>query len=630
MEKDSNIYIPSDVRNPKPCCSFESSGDISSQNSFDTAVEYPKGEMGKSLRKASVNSNSIDDSSSNHMEINNLSDMPAILTPQFEMELRRKIRYHFMNPLEKWKIKRKYPWKLSLQIIKIILVTVQLVYFGYHSYKYVKEHNDATSTLRHIFLLNWDSTRDVVAYPPSSGPYAVYTKQEFYKNINHVVKKYAHMTDMAIGSFGYDSQNGSMGSLQFCKIFFRKGKLVIYNETITFDNTPVEKCIEIPPLYPPNDHRWNNFSIRQFLQEVNDTVNFDRLISAELKFSIKVVFVKSLSKLESPDCYRLNISVLYDNVQHDGQIIVSLCTKSDKLSCHAKVDYSDDDDDDVDFIGRQVLNVLIIILCSLSAILCCRSLYKGQLLRIKVSAFFKEQYDKKLSFQDQLDFIDFWFVMIIINDILIIAGSAIKIRIEQRITEGDQYNLCSILLGLGNLLAWAGVLRYLGYFHKYNILILTLKQALPNVMRFMLCALLLYGGFCFCGWVVLGPYHIKFRYLSTTSECLFSLMNGDDMFATFAILDTNNVLIWFFSRAYLYLFICLFIYVVISLFISVIMDTYETIKEYYVHGTLPQTDFQRFIAESPENLSYCSHHQKKSCNIFSCFQRCRKNDYKNF
>ncbi|KAH9521899.1 Mucolipin-2 [Dermatophagoides farinae] len=37
----------------------------------------------------------------------------------------------------------------------------------------------------------------------------------------------------------------------------------------------------------------------------------------------------------------------------------------------------------------------------------------------------------------------------------------------------------------------------------------------------------------FCGWVVLGPHHLKFRTLSSTLECLFSLINGDDMFATF-------------------------------------------------------------------------------------------------
>lgn len=91
-----------------------------------------------------------------------------------------------------------------------------------------------------------------------------------------------------------------------------------------------------------------------------------------------------------------------------------------------------------------------------------------------------------------------------------------------------------------------------------------------------------FSGFCFCGWVVLGPFHLKFRTLSLSSECLFSLMNGDDMFATFYITDASQqTIIWWFSRLYIYLFVCLFIYIVLSLFIALIMDSYETIKDYY-------------------------------------------------
>ncbi len=72
-------------------------------------------------------------------------------------------------------------------------------------------------------------------------------------------------------------------------------------------------------------------------------------------------------------------------------------------------------------------------------------------------------------------------------------------------------------------------LRYLGFFDTYNVLILTLKGALPNVVRFMICAGIVYLGYTFCGWVVLGPYHYKFKTLESTSECLFSLINGNNI-----------------------------------------------------------------------------------------------------
>lgn len=65
------------------------------------------------------------------------------------------------------------------------------------------------------------------------------------------------------------------------------------------------------------------------------------------------------------------------------------------------------------------------------------------------------------------------------------------------------------------------------------------------------------------------------------SECLFSLINGDDMFVTFAAMQAqqgHSSLVWLFSQLYLYSFISLFIYMVLSLFIALITGAYDTIK----------------------------------------------------
>ena len=42
-----------------------------------------------------------------------------------EQKMRRKLEYHFMTPFEKYKRGRK-PWKLAIQILKIIIVTIQV------------------------------------------------------------------------------------------------------------------------------------------------------------------------------------------------------------------------------------------------------------------------------------------------------------------------------------------------------------------------------------------------------------------------------------------------------------------------------------------------------------------------
>lgn len=88
-------------------------------------------------------------------------------------------------------------------------------------------------------------------------------------------------------------------------------------------------------------------------------------------------------------------------------------------------------------------------------------------------------------------------------------------------------------------------------------------------------------------WLPLTPPPLwQFRSLSMVSECLFSLINGDDMFVTFAAMQAQqgrSSLVWLFSQLYLYSFISLFIYMVLSLFIALITGAYDTIKVSRMH-----------------------------------------------
>ncbi|CAF3175046.1 unnamed protein product, partial [Rotaria sp. Silwood2] len=166
----------------------------------------------------------------------------------------------------------------------------------------------------------------------------------------------------------------------------------------------------------------------------------------------------------------------------------------------------------------------------------------------------------------------------------------------------DMYNAAGLLLGLSSLFSWVGILRYLSFFPKYNLLFVTVQKTLPLILRFLLCALIIYCGFMFCGWIVLGPYHTKFRTISTTFETLFALINGDDMYTTYANLETESVYVWLFSEIYLYSFICLFIYVVSSLVIALIIDGYDTVKKYYSDG-FPKSRLQKFSEEDAPQWS---------------------------
>lgn len=510
-----------------------------------------------------------------------------------EEKMHRRLRFFFMNPIEKWRAKRRFPYKFIVQIIKIVLVTIQLCLFAHNNYIHVNYTWDNRIAFSHLFLRGWDAVQEVPAYPPASGPLALYKQDEFYKSIDYALDGYYNLNN-AIGSYSYISEDNTRGPVSLCLHNYKLGIIFGFNESYIFDKEIVLSCVNITHKYS------EKFSSTSFLTERNLSINFSSLIKAELKFAVKTVNLKAAGPITPPDCYLFKIRIHFDNSDFDGQMLLSLDIEPRRLFCKGITHYFSNGQ--LESVLRTLLNLFVILICGLSLVLCSRAIYRAQLLKLETMAFFKKTYGKALSLEGKLEFLNLWYVMIIVNDLSIIIGSTIKEQIERKNFGNDHWNLCSIFLGTGNLLVWFGVLRYLGFFKTYNVVILTLKKSAPKVARFLICAVLIYAGFTFCGWLVLGPYHMKFRSLATTSECLFALINGDDMFATFSMSSFKSPMLWWYSRIYLYSFISLYIYVVLSLFIAVIMDAYDTIKVYYRDG-FPKNDLQTFITACADGAS---------------------------
>ncbi|OXA38531.1 mucolipin-3 isoform X2 [Folsomia candida] len=509
-------------------------------------------------------------------------------------KMRRQLRYFFMNPLEKWETRRQFPYKLTIQLIKIFFVTFQLCLFASYRYASVNYTWDNKITFSHLFIKDWDTSREITSYPPTTGPLAVYTKADFYSYFDHAVHAYSAIEELAIGPYFYPTKNNTVAPMKLCIERYSNGVIFGFNESYVYDGLTENSCITLPPSVISTGEK---FSLEEFLAKYNASISFDSLLEGHLTFVLKTVRFRDLGPFKSPDCFQFDIDIVFNNRDHDGQTLVTLEAQPTRLRCKGDANYMADNR--LERIGRSGVNYIVIGMCTLSLVLCCRAIYRAQLLKADTISFFKRYFGQDLTVEDRLEFLNFWYLLIIVNDILIIVGSALKEQIENKELTGEAWNICSLLLGVGNLLVWFGVLRYLGFFRTYNVLILTMKRAAPNVMRFLICAILIYAGFTFCGWLILGPYHIKFATLSTTSECLFALINGDDMFATFAGMSSKSSLLWWFCRLYLYTFISLFIYVVLSLFIALIMDAYETIKLYYQEG-FPRTALHDFIT-GPES-----------------------------
>uniref|UniRef100_A0A3Q4G7U8 Mucolipin TRP cation channel 1a n=1 Tax=Neolamprologus brichardi TaxID=32507 RepID=A0A3Q4G7U8_NEOBR len=477
-----------------------------------------------------------------------------------EEAIRRKLKYFFMSPCDKYHAKGRYPFKLILQLAKIFFVTTQLVLFGLSNQVVVTFKEENTMTFKHIFLKDYDESSD--------DSFAVYTQKDVYDHIFYAVE-------------------------QVIIFFFCELKFVT--------------CVGVNPMTIPQGPLTSNYK--------NFTLKFHKLINVTIEFQLKAINIQTIINNEIPDCYTFHITIVLDNKAHSGKVKIRLDNQASIKECK-----DPSISGQVQTYARLAFDIIVVLICMLSLVLCGRSIIRGIMLQWEFVQFFKTTLDRKVCWGDRLEFINGWYILLIISDIFTITGSFIKIGIETK--NISSYDLCAILLGTSTLLVWVGVIRYLTFFQKYNILIVTLRAAFPNVIRFCCCVAVIYLGYCFCGWIVLGPYHVKFRSLSMVSECLFSLINGDDMFVTFAEMQETSPLVWLFSQVYLYTFISLFIYMVLSLFIALITGAYETIK-HQTQEPIHITDLHAFIAECTDapNSGKFRGLETSPCSFFCCCDR---------
>ncbi|XP_061539504.1 mucolipin-3 [Phycodurus eques] len=515
--------------------------------------------------------------------------------------LRRKIKYYFMNPCEKYHARGRKPWKLILQIIKIAIITTQLVSFGLSNQMVVTFKEENLMTFQHLFLKDYvDGSIDT---------YAVYRQDDVYDHIRYVIEQYGRLHNTTVGNHEYEKTGSVYTPLSLCQEFYRNGTIYPGNDTFEIDAYVETDCIYIYPA--------NRSSSQDLIPHFE--LHFKRMLFIKISFILKAINLQTVRHRELPDCYDFNILITFNNEVHSGRIKVDLENEVEINECR---DWKVTGASAKSIYLTLLFDCLIIVTCMTSFTLCLRSVFSGIQLQFEYTRYCKNQSGKDITWSDRLEFINGWYILIIASDLFTITGSILKIDIQTKVL--TSYDVCSIFLGIGTMFVWIGVIRYMGYFRKYNILILTLRAAFPNVIRFICCAGIIYLSYCFCGWIVLGPYHEKFRTLNTVSECLFSLINGDDMFPTFKNMQQKSTLIWIFSRVYLYTFVSLFIYMILSLFITIITDTYDTIKQRQQSG-IPASELQRFLAECkdlPNSGVYRL--DKNSCFLQGCINKCRE------
>jgi len=545
-------------------------------------------------------------------------------TEEHEKHLKIRLRYYFMTPCQKWKFRGRKPFKLSIQVLKIILITCQVIIFGILSMKTSTYTSSNLEAFRTLFL-----TEDLAKanLPDGTDGLALAHKSIFYHSVNHARRVYAHLDNENFDVFGTEFTNNTM---KFCMLRYTNSSMNPSNGTYNYDPSNIqESCYQMvawtehdsldqnfipiydnkttggPANYPINQNILNKVKNLKSGEQLIDpvykltdlTVNFQSLINAHIHFNVRTIRLKNSADGTTPDWLEHRIKVHYENSLHSGIIGYHLSAMQHYLSTNA----NNEGTFQSRIILYTILDIFCLCLCIVSFILCSRGLIRGRKLGNKFTRYFITKYGYSPSYRSQFHFINFWYIAILVSDILIIIGSMIKMDLENKWIGIIDYSSCQLLLGIGIGITWIGLIRYIGFFSEYNIMVSVLKASLPHCFKFFITSSILYTGFALCGWLVLGPYNIKFRTLIKTSESLFSLINGDDMFNTFEVTsvpEADSSLVVF-NQVYLYSFISIFIYVVLNLFLAIILETFDTIKEAR-GGTrkLKMDELEKFIGVS--------------------------------
>ncbi|KAG7272519.1 hypothetical protein CRUP_006808 [Coryphaenoides rupestris] len=398
--------------------------------------------------------------------------------------------------------------------------TTLLVSFGLSNQMVVTFKEENLMTFKHLFLKGYVSG--------GMATYALYRQEDVYDHIDYVLQQYGSLHNITVGNHAYDKNGALYTPLSLCQEYYRNGTIYPGNETFEIDAQLDTSCLQVYPMYP--------LILREALPGF--IIPFKRLVSIRIAFVLKAINLETVRHRELPDCYDFNIVILFNNQAHSGRIKVDLDNDVDINECR---DWKVTGATPRNTHFPMLFDILIIMTCITSLVLCTRSVLNGIQLQFVLTS----------------------------------------------------YDVCSIFLGLGTMFVWIGVIRYLGYFKKYN-------ASYPPF---------------------LDIYMSYFRTLNTASECLFSLINGDDMFPTFKNMQQKSQLVWTFSRVYLYTFVSLFIYMILSLFITLITNTYDTIKQQ--QNATPTSELQKFMlaCEDLPNSGVYRIQEKPNCFLSCCIPR---------
>lgn len=174
-----------------------------------------------------------------------------------------------------------------------------------------------------------------------------------------------------------------------------------------------------------------------------------------------------------------------------------------------------------------------------------------------------------LNFFSKASLFNKWSILSIFASFFQVLASLIALaQLDPQVVEQE------MLLGVGCMLAWINITRYIEYYREQAVFVHTLSRSMPYVCRFLVGVLPLFMGYMFLGVAIFWDSN-RFATPSGAMVTLFAVMNGDMVYDTFSDLQLIHLVL---SQIYLYTFVILFINVVQNVFITIIGEGFLSAK----------------------------------------------------
>lgn len=481
-----------------------------------------------------------------------------------------------------------YCFVFLMQIIKVALLTSQMFQFGNDRGNFSSVVNRGHLVLRHLLLKNWDASWETLPYPPAQGDFAVYNIDDLESGINYAVKNYYNAEREAIGYYVRTADDEMIATMKYFDFPGFHDASIGEGITISDITFPIDKGLTVD-LTHENETVYSYNITREF-DHHNLSQPIKRMLSTTLHF--KLHSVRSHESSRKATCLRVEGWVEFVDLDNNGQVSVDLDTRSSRIKCKdMNLSLSDWQLENT----SELIGASVIALCLISLLLTIATMIFAAYTFWRTKQFMKKHYQAYYGVvdKDEIDlpaseyfrFLKFWDITVIFSDILTLYGTVWivfnTVQSEWVLELLDSY---TVWLGVGCVLAWLSLLRFFKFHNKFHLLFSTLYKAFWDVIAYLICVGVLFVGFWVCGYVVMAPYHVKFKTPSAAAETLFAVVNGDEIYATLAILESDKSggnWVWWFSRLYLGAYVAIFTIVVINLLIALFMSAYESIKTYY-------------------------------------------------